>query len=110
MSFQIPACGNCGHAVWPPRLACSVCGASEWTEVDASTGAVTETVDIPGPEGEIVRLATVRLHVDRGAVPFPRDTGERNSPPVIARAEGCEAGETVTLALRDGALTASPTV
>ena len=112
MSLRIPACANCGHAVWPPRLACSVCRASEWTEVDASTGTVTEIVEIPGRDSDRVRLATVRLQVDRPAVPSGRHTDEENStpgsPPVIARAEGCEAGEEVAVELRDGSLVASP--
>ncbi len=89
--FKIPACANCGHAVWPPRLACPVCGAAEWSEVDASTGTVLDVTETPGASGETVRLGTVQL-----------DAG----PPVIAVIEGAVVGEKVELALRDRALRA----
>lgn len=96
--FQVPACAECGHAVWPPRLACAVCGSGEWGEVDASTGTVLEVTDAPGASGEIVRLGTVRLIL----------AATVDGPPVIARCEGCEPGDSVSLALEDGALRARP--
>jgi uncharacterized protein len=96
MSFAIPACGNCGHAVWPPRLACPVCGAAEWTEVDASTGTVLEVTETPGASGETIRLGTVRLIL----------AGTVDGPPVIALIEEAEAGDEVQLELRGGALRA----
>jgi uncharacterized protein len=99
MSFAVPACANCGHAVWPPRLACPVCGAAEWSEVDASTGTVLEVTDAPGASGEIVRLGTVRLILAVTVV---------DGPPVIARCDGCEPGDPVALDLTDGALRARP--
>jgi uncharacterized protein len=92
MSFAVPACANCGHAVWPPRLACPICGAAEWSEVDASTGTVLDVTETPGASGELVRLGTVQL-----------DAG----PPVIAVVEGAVAGEKVELELRDRALHAA---
>jgi uncharacterized OB-fold protein len=92
MSFAVPACANCGHAVWPPRLACSVCGAAEWIEVDASTGTVLEVTETPGASGKTVRFGTVQLDV---------------GPPVIAVVEGAVAGEKVELELRDRALRAA---
>jgi uncharacterized OB-fold protein len=98
MSFAIPACANCGHAVWPPRLACAVCGAAEWTEVDASTGTVLEVTDTPGASGETIRLGTVELIL----------AATVDGPPVIARCEGCEPGNPVALDLTDGALRARP--
>ena len=91
MSFAVPACAKCGHAVWPPRLACPVCGAAEWTEVDASIGTVLEVTETPGASGETVRLGTVGLDV---------------GPPVIAVIEEAVAGEKVELELRDRALRA----
>lgn len=94
MSFAVPACANCGHAAWPPRLACAVCGSGEWAEVDASTGTVLEVTDAPGASGETVRLGTVRLIL----------AGTVDGPPVIARCEGCEPGDPVALELHDGAL------
>ena len=96
--FKVPACANCGHAVWPPRLACPVCGAAEWTEVDASTGTVLEVTDAPGASGEVVRLGTVRLIL----------AATVDGPPVIARCDGCEPGDSVALDLTDGALRARP--
>jgi uncharacterized OB-fold protein len=99
MSFAVPACANCGHAAWPPRLACPVCGAAEWSEVDASTGTVLEVTDAPGASGETVRLGTVRLILAATVV---------DGPPVIARCDGCEPGDTVALDLTDGALRARP--
>jgi predicted transcriptional regulator len=111
--FRVPACANCGHAVWPPRLACPVCGAAEWTEVDASTGTLLDVTEAPGYDGTPTRLGTVRL-----AVPYSRHTGIRNSqrdaappegegPPVIAGVEGDVAvGDDVELRLADGALRA----
>jgi uncharacterized protein len=92
MSFAIPACANCGHAVWPPRLACSVCGAAEWTEVDASTGTVLDVTETAGASGETIRLGTVELDV---------------GPPVIAVVEEAVAGERVELELRNRALRAT---
>ena len=49
--FQVPACANCGHAIWPPRLACPVCGAAEWTEVPAPTGTLLDVTEAPGYDG-----------------------------------------------------------
>ena len=98
MSFAVPACANCGHAVWPPRLACPVCGAAEWSEVDASTGTVLEVTDAPGASGGTVRLGTVRLIL----------AATVDGPPVIARCDGCEPGGEVALDLTDGALRARP--
>ena len=97
MSFAVPACANCGHAVWPPRLACPVCGAAEWTEVDASTGTVLDMTETPGASGETVRLGTVRLIL----------AATVDGPPVVALIEGAVAGETVELELRDRALRAA---
>jgi uncharacterized OB-fold protein len=97
-AFAVPACAECGHAAWPPRLACACCGASEWTEVPVSSGTVTEVTDAPGGDGDAIRLGTVRL-----ALP-----GSPEGPPVIARCEGCEAGDEVTVELVDGALRALP--
>jgi uncharacterized protein len=98
MSFQIPACANCGHAIWPPRLACPVCGAAEWSEVDASTGTVLEVTDAPGASGETVRLGTVQLVL----------AATVDGPPVIAVIEEAEAGDEVRIELRDDALRAGP--
>jgi Rubredoxin-like zinc ribbon domain (DUF35_N) len=106
--FAVPACANCGHTVWPPHLACSHCGSGEWTEVPASSGTVLEVTDAPGSDGVSIRLGTVRL-----AVPYGRQESIRNSstegeagPEVIARCEGCSAGDDVVLEMSDGALRA----
>jgi uncharacterized protein len=96
--FAVPACANCGHAVWPPRLACPVCGSGEWGEVDASAGTVLDVTDTAGASGERLRLGTVRLIL----------AATVEGPPVIARCEGCEPGDRASLALEDGALRARP--
>jgi uncharacterized OB-fold protein len=104
--FAIPACTNCGHAIWPPRLACPVCGAAEWEDVPAPTGTLLDVTEGPGYDGEPVRLGTVRL-----AVPSADPSGKRNSqaqgPPAIAGIDDdARPGDTVRLALVDGALRA----
>ena len=87
-TFEIPACAACGHAVWPPRLACSVCGAAEqWELVDASDGTLEEITELAGAEGQPVRLCSVKL-----------DAG----PIVVARVEHGGPAERVSMALRDG--------
>lgn len=106
--FAVPACTNCGHAIWPPRLACPVCGAAEWEEVPAPTGTLLDVTEAPGYDGEPVRLGTVRL-----AVLYADPSGKRNSwpegegPPAIAGVdEGLKPGDSVSLELVDGALRA----
>jgi hypothetical protein len=126
--FRVPACANCGHAIWPPRLACPVCGAAEWTEVPAPTGTLLDVTEGPGYDGTPVPLGTFRLAVPfapqatkrnsggegaGSAVPFAPDRRKRNSwpegegPPVIAGIDGdARPGDTVRLELVDGALRA----
>jgi uncharacterized protein len=90
--FTIPACANCGHSIWPPRLACPVCGAAEWNQKQAATGTVEDVTEAPGYDETPTRLGTVRL-----------DAG----PPVIADIDrGAEAGDSVRLSLIDGVLRA----
>jgi uncharacterized OB-fold protein len=72
--FAIPACANCGHAIWPPRLACPVCGAAEWDQVPAPTGTLLDVTEAPGFDGTPTRLGTVRL-----AVLYADPSGKRNS-------------------------------
>jgi hypothetical protein len=74
--FAIPACANCGHAIWPPRLACPVCGSAEWSEVPAPTGTLLDVTEAPGYDGEPIRLGTVLL-----AVPSADPSDKRNSGP-----------------------------
>lgn len=87
--FAIPACAACGHAVWPPRLSCADCGASEWEQVDASAGTLEEVTEL----ADGVRLCSVKL-----------DAG----PIVIARIEQGAPGERVAMAMRGAALWAVP--
>lgn len=89
--LRIPACAACGRAVWPPRLACSSCGAVEWKQMDASKGTLEEVSELAGPGEEHVRICSVRL-----------DAG----PVVIARAQGVAPGERVSMEMIDGALLA----
>jgi uncharacterized OB-fold protein len=88
-------CSACGHAVFPPRLLCPRCGASEWREQTAERGTVEETTEAvfrTHAELEAHRLASV--HTDAGPVVIARLLGE------------VQAGAAVSLALRDGAVTA----
>jgi uncharacterized OB-fold protein len=109
--FAIPACTNCGHAIWPPRLACPVCGAVEWTEVPAPTGTLLDVTEAPGSDGEPIRLGTVRLAVPYGPEASKRNSGEDGAesavPFVIAAVDpGVAAGDLVDLELVDRALRA----
>jgi uncharacterized OB-fold protein len=106
--FAVPACANCGHAIWPPRLACPVCGAAEWTEVPAPTGVLLDVTEAPGYDGTPIRLGTVRLAVLYGAQDAKRNSWrEGEGPPVIVAVDaGVQAGDEVALELVDGALRA----
>jgi len=106
--FTVPACTNCGHAIWPPRLACPACGAAEWTEVPAPTGTLLDVTEAPGFDGEPTRLGTVRLAVLYGPVASKRNSWpEGEGPPAIAAVDAdVQAGDTVDLELVDGALRA----
>ena len=58
------ACGACGHADFPRRLLCPVCGMDTFHEVDAGEGHVEETTVVRhraggGDADEGVALATV---------------------------------------------------
>lgn len=106
--FAIPACANCGHAIWPPRLACAVCGAADWTEVPAPTGTLEEVTEAPGIDGAPLRLGTVRL-----AVRVHNSSGQEDSwreeegPPVVAVVDGdAGPGDEVAVELVDRALCA----
>jgi uncharacterized OB-fold protein len=106
--LAVPACTNCGHAIWPPRLACPVCGAAEWTDVPAPTGTLLDVTEAPGYDGEPVRLGTVRLAVlyaseGRKGNSWPEGEG----PPAIAGVDpDVQPGDPVLLELVDGALRA----
>jgi rubredoxin-like zinc ribbon protein len=106
--FAIPACANCGHAIYPPRLACPVCGAVEWEEVPAPTGTLLDVTGAPGYDGTPIRLGTVRLAVLYGAEGAKRNSWpEGEGPPVIAGVDpDVQAGDAVDLELVEGALRA----
>jgi hypothetical protein len=108
--FAVPACTNCGHAIWPPRLACPVCGAAEWEEVPAPTGTLLDVTEAPGYDGGPIRLGTVRLAVLYGAEGAKKNSWpEGEGPPAIAGVDaGLEPGDSVSLELVDGALRARP--
>jgi len=40
VALEIPVCAACGHAVFPPRLACSRCGARSWRTEPVPAGVV----------------------------------------------------------------------
>jgi uncharacterized protein len=95
VGVPICICGACGHAVFPPRLLCPGCGASEWREEVAERGVVEEVTEAlfrVRSEPVTRRLASVRTEV---------------GPVVIARLlDDAEPGAAVSLALSDGAVTA----
>jgi uncharacterized OB-fold protein len=83
--LEVPVCPS-GHAVFPPRLLCPLCGRPEWESRPARAGTVEETTRL-APSG--VRLAAVRT-----------DLGPR----VIVRlADHAAAGDAVVLCVEDGA-------
>jgi uncharacterized OB-fold protein len=99
-ALRIPVCRQCGRPAFPPPRACPNCGAADWEERPAGTGAVEQLTTLRRVAGAAVerpvRLASVRL----GA-----------GPVLIARAgEGVEVGSAVAIVtLADGALEARPT-
>lgn len=91
-ALTIPACARCGHAVWPPRSLCPVCGSPDWTPLAAADGVVEERTTVTAPDGTTAILGSVRLAA---------------GPVVVARAAEAAPGEAVHVTLRDGALTAT---
>jgi uncharacterized OB-fold protein len=96
--LMIAICERCGHAAHPPRVLCPVCAGSGWRRERGGGGVVEEVTWLDGA-GESSgaharRLAAVRL--ERG-------------PRVIARlATGVEAGDRVSLEMREGKTIAEP--
>jgi uncharacterized protein len=68
-----------GHAAFPPRLLCPVCGSAEWEAGDEAAGRVEHVTELASG----ARLADVRL-----------DSGPRVIAPVDA---GVEPGSRVSL-------------
>lgn len=94
MSAGVPVsvCSACGHAVFPARIFCPRCGASEWESREVDQGVVEEATVVRrvpgGPPPAPVPLGTVRL--EGGVL-------------VVARLEaGVEEGASVRLEYRDG--------
>ena len=58
-------CRRCGHEVFPARLLCPRCGASDWERAEASEGVVEESTVLrraPGAASpEPVTLGSVRV-------------------------------------------------
>jgi uncharacterized OB-fold protein len=100
VALEIPVCSRCGHAVFPPRVACSRCGSTDWGastveggRVDLAT-VVRRSPALAASGGEPIHLALVRT-----------DLG----PAVIARLRApAEPGAAVTLSTQDGAVVAHP--
>lgn len=85
--FTVFRCAGCRRAAYPRRLACARCGGSDWTEIEASTGEVTEITarmhrtfeerrDAIGDwdAREAVHLASVRL--DAGPIVTARTAAD----------------------------------
>ncbi len=86
--LAIPACANCGHAIWPPRLACAVCGAAEWTETAASTGTLLDVTEAPGYDGSPTKIGTVRLDAGPPAIAALDDDAQPGDPVEVELVEG----------------------
>lgn len=94
MSGGVPVsvCSACGHAVFPARLLCPRCGASEWRRHEVEEGVVEE--------------ATVVRRAPGGPPPAPIPVGSvrlRGGVAVVARLDpGVEEGSSVRLDYLDG--------
>jgi uncharacterized OB-fold protein len=99
MTFEIPVCESCGHAVFPPRLACPRCHENAWRLERAHCGTVEYLTAVRRsaviePGGEPIRLALV--HTDLG-------------PRVLARVDSdLSPGQRVELDAAANAVTARP--
>ncbi|HEY2052320.1 MAG TPA: zinc ribbon domain-containing protein [Solirubrobacterales bacterium] len=98
-ALQIPVCTACGHAAFPPHLACSRCGSREWRGDGNTAGTVEQTT--------FVRR---RVGVPADAPPIPLASVRSDlGPVVIARAEGgVGPGDRVTMAFDGAAVVARP--
>lgn len=72
MSFPLPVCTSCGHAVFPPRVMCPSCGGRRWRTEHVDHGVLEEVT-----ERDSVRIGSVRT--DLGPVVVAR-LGEHANP------------------------------
>jgi uncharacterized OB-fold protein len=100
VDLEVSVCARCAHAVFPPRLACSRCHATEWEQRVAGAGhvelvtVVRRSPVLAASGGDPIHLALVRT-----------DLG----PTVIARLqEPAAPGAAVALSAREGAVLARP--
>ena len=98
MSFHVFSCAACGHAVYPARYLCPACHGAQWRETPAPQGIIEETTatrhKIGADQQQVLHLATVRTSA---------------GPAVIAKLDGpAQEGDTVELAMEQGALRATP--
>jgi uncharacterized protein len=94
-AFTVSVCAVCGHAVFPPHLLCSVCGAGDWNAV-------------PQPAGAVEHATVVRRKLTPDGVAEPVAIGVVRTPlgvRVVARLEEpASAGDDVRLSVEDGAV------
>jgi uncharacterized OB-fold protein len=97
--LEIPVCTACGHAAFPPHLACSRCGSREWRSDANTAGTVEQTT--------FVRR---RVGAPADAMPIPLASVRADlGPVVIARAEGgVGPGDRVVMELEGAAVVARP--
>jgi uncharacterized OB-fold protein len=89
VKVEVPVCGACGHAVFPPRALCPLCAAAEWNIELAETGTIEELT-----ERDALVIAAVRLAL---------------GPVMIARADpGMQPGDAGVVRLEAGAVIVSP--
>ena len=67
-AIPLQVCARCGHAFFPHRLACGVCGSRDFDVEQADEGDVEETTLVRRAAGVVhevpVALATVRIGSD----------------------------------------------
>lgn len=52
----VQQCTSCSAVIFPPRLACRVCGEAAFEQIEAGPGVVEEVTELPGG----LRIASVR--------------------------------------------------
>lgn len=93
--FTIPACRNCGHLAYPPRILCPNCGANDWTRKLADTGVVEEvTVRRPVFKRRQLPWGNWLDQAETHLAAVQTDAGRR----IVCRVpEGTKIGDRVTL-------------
>jgi uncharacterized OB-fold protein len=71
VTFLVPVCVPCGHAVFPPRALCPKCGGREWTTTETA-GAVEGLTLVDDVALVSVRTEAGPLVIARGSAGIKR--------------------------------------